>query len=537
MSTDDNFNATAIVPTNLLRQTMNIRKAETNCSRNKTSLTNCAAIDICSTLELSECQHRELLHLDMSSSKIKDALPGFLPLYIGMPIVLKCKNISTDLGITNGSQGFVRHFDIKKTSSGFTCCTCVLVDFPDSKVKIPDLPQHFFPIVPVKTSFTTQLTSENGPKIKVKITRTQIPIQPAFAITGHSAQGKTLPNILTNLEEGGFGAYVTTSRARNRYGLHITEPVTLHNLNKPIPYSLVQEGKCLQAIEHNTYICYGFKHTDYKSIPDPESEQNANTMTFVAQFETTDIQHKGHEPQQDDTNACGIAPNRHKRKANIRNPTVQNDQNPKRSRSYTHTQSPTKEIQPISSGCIWSNIDWSCAYDSMLMSLFYTYLSFNIATRKKWCQEMTLTDNLAMLFDNLLRSNESLMSSNAFNVVRDKLHNFLSEADPILFTRYGTVGAPAEAIFSYVKDPHLLRICVHSFCSSANPCLSPTTTSTIDYMPSIFSCLLWTICCKKSMTTIILNLQILRIGSTYSLKQNNLFILAHHTMKVVIAHV
>jgi hypothetical protein len=33
----------------------------------------------------------------------------------------------------------------------------------------------------------------------MQITRHQLPIQPAFAVTGHSAQGKTLPQVLVNL--------------------------------------------------------------------------------------------------------------------------------------------------------------------------------------------------------------------------------------------------------------------------------------------------------------------------------------------------
>ena len=232
MSTDENFNATAIVPINLLRQTMNLRKAESNCFRYKLRLTTCAAVDTCSTSKLSQKQHDDLLRLDMSSSKLMDALPGFLPLYVGMPIVLKSKNISTDLGITNGSQGYVRQFHTNINSMNFTYCSCALIEFPDSRVNLPNLPHGYFPITPVSTSFVTELPqTEYEPKRKVKITRTQLPIQPAFAVTGHSAEGKTLPNVLINLHEGGFGAYVAALHARSRQGLYITEPVLLSDLN------------------------------------------------------------------------------------------------------------------------------------------------------------------------------------------------------------------------------------------------------------------------------------------------------------------
>jgi hypothetical protein len=118
----------------------------------------------------------------MSSSKLKNALPGFIPLYIGMPVILKRNNISTELGITNGTQGYVHDFDIKTTSSGHCHSTCILVHFPDSDVSLPHLPKKCFPIVPVKTTFTTQLLSETATKMTIKITRSQMPIQPAFAI-------------------------------------------------------------------------------------------------------------------------------------------------------------------------------------------------------------------------------------------------------------------------------------------------------------------------------------------------------------------
>ncbi|KAG1811782.1 uncharacterized protein BJ212DRAFT_1277471, partial [Suillus subaureus] len=74
------------------------------------------------------------------------------------------------------------------------------------------------------------------------ITRHQLPIQPVFAVTGHSAQGKTLPKVLINLHEGGFVAYVAASRAQTCDGLCISHLVTLDQLNKPLPSDLLQEA-------------------------------------------------------------------------------------------------------------------------------------------------------------------------------------------------------------------------------------------------------------------------------------------------------
>jgi hypothetical protein len=277
-----------IVRTNLLRETMNIQKAHTNSFKHNLALTNCAATDSCSSSPLTGVQLHHLLTLDMSSSKIKDSLPGYIPLYIGMPIVLKNKNISTDLGIMNGCQGFIRDLHIENPTGDLCHCICAIIEFPHSKVCLSGMPKGYFPIMPVKTSFITYLTSNSGEKIKTKINRSQLPIQPAFAVTGHCAQGKTLPHVLTNLQEGGFAAYVAASRPRSRHGLFLTEAVTLQDLNnKPLPYSLLQETNWLNAIEHNTYVRHGFRHGNYQEVPDPESERQFTSTNINTTFHTS----------------------------------------------------------------------------------------------------------------------------------------------------------------------------------------------------------------------------------------------------------
>jgi hypothetical protein len=71
----------------------------------------------------------------------------------------------------------------------------------------------------------------------------QLSIQPALAVTGQSAQGRTLPKVLVNLHEGGFSAYVAASCAKTCDGLSITEHVRLTQLNKSLPDDLYKEMK------------------------------------------------------------------------------------------------------------------------------------------------------------------------------------------------------------------------------------------------------------------------------------------------------
>ncbi|KAF9069546.1 hypothetical protein BDP27DRAFT_1172568, partial [Rhodocollybia butyracea] len=128
--------------------------------------------------------------LETASSKIRNSLPGYLPLYIGMPVVLRNKNIDTNLGITNGARGYLRSLDMSVDSNGFTFCTGALVEFPDSKVTLEGLPPRYFPIKPINWRFSTTVDDPIRGVINVQVIRSQLPIQPGFAVTGHSSQGQ-----------------------------------------------------------------------------------------------------------------------------------------------------------------------------------------------------------------------------------------------------------------------------------------------------------------------------------------------------------
>jgi hypothetical protein len=209
MGSDENL---AIVNTNLLRESINHKKASAMCSSHGgPELVVCAANDkIVPSPDRPEL-FQECLKFYLSKLTSIGALPGFISLYIGMPVILRNKNIATELGITNGAQGIVRQINTKILDTGVTICTSVIVEFPTSKVNLPGLPEKHFPIIPISWGFICILENAHGEKIKYHITRQQVPVQPAFGVTGQSAQGKTLPKVLANMHEGGFSAYVAAS--------------------------------------------------------------------------------------------------------------------------------------------------------------------------------------------------------------------------------------------------------------------------------------------------------------------------------------
>ena len=478
MSGPENQNAAVIVQTNIIREILNMSKARSNCDNSE--LVICAANDkINSSTVLTEEDYKMLLRLDFSSSKYQRALPGFIPLYPGMPVILRTRNLSTNLKITNGSQGYVRQIFTEILPQGFIHCKCVVVEFPDSPLKLTGLPKGYFPIVPSTFSFTTNIARnhDNSEFMKVKVIRHQLPIQPGFAITGHSAQGKSLPKTLASLHEGGFGAYVAASRAFNRQGLCITHPVRLQDLRKPLGHDLYFENRRLKALENNTYIKYGFTSGIPIHVPDPETEINLDLKIKVKFLELG----KGKRKAKDISSSDGLISETEqheefpiKKKAKLNSHKVLSSPSPSGSSATVIPDSSTQSsistlINEASSrfsfqsGCQWSSVNYSCAYDSAYMSLYSIYKLQSPDLQKRIREEL---NKYGMLGDSLeFISQPGLQTSERFNSFRDQFRDYLSGTEPRDFPRYGPHGASIVLIFEKIFPRDTRQLEMYGFCN------------------------------------------------------------------------
>ncbi|KAE8246482.1 hypothetical protein A4X13_0g5770 [Tilletia indica] len=189
---------------------------------------------------------------------------GRIPLFIGMPVVFRGGNKSVILGVTNGAFATVAGFDTHKDRAGTTVAKGVLLRFDGlEQLQLSDLPIGTYPILTSQQSFNFK-HGEGADAPVARVTRTQLPIQPGFAMTVHSAQGITAPNgVVVDLRCGGFEAYVAASRATRAADLFLIAPVTRSNLNTPaLPYSLIQELKRLESLATTTKIKYDSREGD-----------------------------------------------------------------------------------------------------------------------------------------------------------------------------------------------------------------------------------------------------------------------------------
>ncbi|KAE8225183.1 hypothetical protein CF319_g2024 [Tilletia indica] len=202
------------------------------------------------SMDMSEQQRKELLLYDGPAGS-KTGL-GRLPLFVGMPVVFRGGNQSVSLGVTNGAFAEIAGYDLEKDRWGYPVAQGLLLRFPRlGDIALTGLPQGCYPIMPSSSHFNFR-NDEDSPV--VRITRRQLPIQPGFAMTVHSAQGITAEKgVVVDLRNGGFEAYVAASRANKKANLFLIAPVLLRQLNHPpLPLELSNELKRLEDLATET---------------------------------------------------------------------------------------------------------------------------------------------------------------------------------------------------------------------------------------------------------------------------------------------
>ncbi|KAE8250676.1 hypothetical protein A4X13_0g4500 [Tilletia indica] len=200
---------------------------------------------------MTDERRRALLNYN-GTAKSKVGL-GRIPLFKDMPVVYRGPNQSVSLGVTNGAFATVVGWELQQDAWGCLTPKGVVLKFSsDASWALTDLPNGCLPILPTSSSFKFAPTEQDGAVEKVQ--RHQLPLQPRFAMTVHSAQGITAQGaIIVDLNRGGFEAYVAASRATRKQDLFLLRPITVSQLNNPpLPRALRLELQRLNIIAERT---------------------------------------------------------------------------------------------------------------------------------------------------------------------------------------------------------------------------------------------------------------------------------------------
>lgn len=206
-------------------------------------------------------------------------LLGRIPIVLGMRVVVS-KNFDVEGGILNGSIGVLRKIRYVLDDYGDRHLKSCVVELPDSDAEqMPGLGSKEFPITEECKDWSIYKKMQNKQR-RLTVTRTQVPIQPAYAFTCHRAQGQTFSRVMVDLQSCPSleSAYVMLSRATSLDGVRILRPFEMSKLATPPGKELTHELLRLQIMHNRTWL----KHEPNPNVSSTgEQEQLSKHMLSV----------------------------------------------------------------------------------------------------------------------------------------------------------------------------------------------------------------------------------------------------------------
>lgn len=289
LSFQDNGPAMAIVDTNKVRRGLNYHKALSEARRLGRRAIVCMPrdVEVRNGKEYSiDAEEQDALHT-LDVERLKDAPAGALVFFVGMPVVYRGENVSFALRVTRGMMGEVTQIQTTTLANGRLAATAIAVRFL-STVTVPGWPDKTWIFFPRSFKFSTGVVSQPGQGARC-FKRYQLSVEPAYAITGHGAQGRTLTDgVLITLKASNEESYVAASRPTHRNGLFLTSRVTLSDVNKPLDSALRSEMSRLAVLQHNTLVRYGLIRAASISPMDLDRTRN-DDMPILHMLTTTRV--------------------------------------------------------------------------------------------------------------------------------------------------------------------------------------------------------------------------------------------------------
>ena len=192
---------------------------------------------------------------------------GAIPLVIGMPVIIS-QNFDVAGGVVNGSIGTLAkiRYTTDKSTDRRHLVSCV-IRLPDTTAPgMSGLEDKQFPVLQdtVKMSFKHPYTGK-----QLTVSRTQVPVQPAFSLTVYKAQGQTFQRVVIDLQgcTGTEAPYVMLSRATSLEGILILRPFDEKKIRCRPSEDYRKVCKRLKRLRMETWIVSG-------SVSDRECAQH-----------------------------------------------------------------------------------------------------------------------------------------------------------------------------------------------------------------------------------------------------------------------
>ncbi|KZP10041.1 hypothetical protein FIBSPDRAFT_759033 [Athelia psychrophila] len=184
-----------------------------------------------------------------------DHIAGRLDLCRGMPVMLRY-NEATECGVTKGAEAIVVGWHSSEMRENRPILDTVFVQLsnPAKDVQLEGLPVNVIPI----TRKTEDVLVVLGNGESISITRNQVPLLLNFSMTDYSAQGRTRPYNVVDLQNcrDHLSYYVALSRSATAEGTIIVQHFDSRKIREGISGWLRQEFRELELLDEITKMRY-----------------------------------------------------------------------------------------------------------------------------------------------------------------------------------------------------------------------------------------------------------------------------------------
>jgi hypothetical protein len=418
------------------------------------------------TDDIDAMSQNELWKLSPGST---EHFPGKLSLCLGMPVILK-HNDATELCITNGQEGFVAGWHATKGHHGFLVLEVlfVLLNNPPQPIQIPGLPENVVPIVKQTKTIRCKFPSD----VVELVERQQVFVLHNFAMTAHASQGKTRPINLAHLNscDSHMAYYTALSRSASAAATVIIQGFDSYTITRGCSGYLRQEFReqellndITRHVYENTLSCkmdgYTRNHLirQYQQLmgaqyvphdTDLGIKWSANNpfhlLPIIKDSEwqlvenTKSNRKKGKIPMQyvPAKGTTTVTPQKLKRKHSLDTKDSIATKMQKTTETEPHIQFESEyEVQYPPLGTTWDGINWSCAYDSLIVILYDIW----IKAPHTWSKRFKYMRNEHL---NALNHSFKLVKQGVIDMeaARDDIRVRMHALNPAMFP-FGAVGA------------------------------------------------------------------------------------------------
>ena len=162
--------------------------------------------------------------------------------------------IAQSLGVANGCEGELLNVKYKNNEYGEWRAICAYIQVPGANIQAPGLPTDVIPILPQRNTFAYKQPGGGT----YYISRSQLPLVPAYAYTANKIQGQSLKYVLVDLKSacGTQALYVMILRAISLENLAIMRWFPSTNLDRRLSPAYRNEFKHLEKLDERTMAEY-----------------------------------------------------------------------------------------------------------------------------------------------------------------------------------------------------------------------------------------------------------------------------------------